>query len=110
MKYGDDTVHVLIPCILILHTFILHTSILHTEPCESHITCDDCHDHPECGWCRDPSDTGLGACSEGGFLDPLNSSLSCPSNDWFFDQCPGRYEGGSCLHYILKYGERSAVG
>ena len=91
MKYGDDTcTHT---CTLILHISVLPP----IEPCESYITCDKCHDHPECGWCRDPSDTGLGTCSEGGFLLPLTSSPSCPSKDWFFEQCPGRCEDGTSL-------------
>ena len=61
------------------------------ESCDSHKTCDECHVDPECGWCRDPADTGLGTCSQGGFVSPLpSSSSSCPNSHWFFDQCPGK--------------------
>ena len=79
------------------------------ESCDSHKTCDDCHTDPECGWCRDPADTGLGTCSQGGFVSPLpssSSSSSCPNSHWFFDQCPGKlstswaFQLYLCTHFL----------
>eukprot|EP00731_Ephydatia_muelleri_P020317 Em0013g44a len=52
--------------------------------CASYQTCSKCTADSRCGWCSDSSNTGLGTCSEGGFY----SSSSCPSNSWYFDQCP----------------------
>ena len=55
--------------------------------CSEYHTCSQCQMLPGCGWCRDPSDTGLGLCSEGGFLSSTNE-LSCVDSHWFFDTCP----------------------
>ena len=57
------------------------------ESCSGYNTCDNCHGDPGCGWCRDPSDTGLGSCGEGGYLSPLQESF-CSDDHWFYEQCP----------------------
>ena len=79
------------------HVFISpisHDSMLSFPvSCDSHVTCEACHAQVECGWCRDPADTGLGTCLEGGFLSPLGSNSSdssaCPETYWSFEECPG---------------------
>ena len=50
-----------------------------------------------CGWCQGPANTGLGVCSEGGFLAPRNTSV-CPASQWFFDECPGTIHLVACRH------------
>ena len=50
-----------------------------------------------CGWCQGPANTGLGVCSEGGFLVPRNTSV-CPASRWFFDECPGTIHLVACRH------------
>ena len=64
--------------------------------CSDYKNCSNCQSNPYCGWCNDPSDTGLGDCSEGGFTTPRNSSYCVDYGDdklherWFFEVCPGR--------------------
>ncbi|XP_044169184.1 attractin-like protein 1 isoform X2 [Acropora millepora] len=64
------------------------------ERCSGMKTCDECHTLPGCGWCDDGSGTGLGECMEGGNDGPFNNSdadavtSQCPSDLWFFVECP----------------------
>ena len=68
---------------------------LKAERCSGMKTCDECHTLPGCGWCDDGSATGLGKCMEGGDDGPFNNSDAnavtpqCPSDLWFFVECPG---------------------
>ena len=64
--------------------------------CSDYRTCSDCQSDPHCGWCNDPSDTGLGECSDGGFTTPMNTSFCVEDGSdrkmherWFFGVCPG---------------------
>lgn len=67
------------------------------DNCTGFQTCSTCQSDPRCGWCNDPSDTGLGECSEGGFNSPRNTGACTSSSNegtyerWFFDSCPGIY-------------------
>lgn len=69
------------------HDYHVITVCSLAKPCADHQTCLDCHNELGCGWCRDPADTGLGICGEGGFLASRNESF-CSDLHWFFDQCP----------------------
>lgn len=62
--------------------------IILAETCSDYNTCTSCHGDPGCGWCRDPSDTGLGTCAEGGYLSALESTDCEDTTHWFYEQCP----------------------
>lgn len=75
--------------------------------CSDYKTCSDCQNDPYCGWCNDPSDTGLGECTEGGFISPKNSSICMDYSDeetygrWFFDICPGMFFSIHCYNNCI---------
>lgn len=66
--------------------------------CQLQTNCSSCQELSQCGWCNDPSDTGLGSCSLGGFGGPHNDSFCTGSNalgireEWQFYQCSGETE------------------
>ena len=71
--------------------------------CEERGNCTSCQELPQCGWCNDPSDTGKGQCSLGGFRGPRNENL-CQSIDsvgnqeeWEFSQCSGECGDVCCV-------------
>ena len=64
--------------------------------CEDQTSCSSCQLLPHCGWCNDPSDSGLGVCTPGGFVGPLGNNSSClvegqkgeqVEGEWQFDVC-----------------------
>ncbi|XP_011499163.1 PREDICTED: attractin-like protein 1 [Ceratosolen solmsi marchali] len=60
-----------------------------TEWCSSHNSCANCRADPACGWCDDGSDTGRGKCLPGGARQPSHKSPErCPTDRWFFTECP----------------------
>ena len=63
--------------------------------CSAYKDCDDCVTDERCGWCNDESNTGLGACSEGGFNSDLKGE--CSNALWYFDGCPCE-SMAKCLH------------
>ncbi|XP_021361114.1 attractin-like isoform X3 [Mizuhopecten yessoensis] len=61
--------------------------------CADLLTCEKCQSNPMCGWCNDPSNTGIGKCTEGGAIGPGHNPIQanntqCPADRWFFTQCP----------------------
>ncbi len=66
--------------------------------CQETTNCSTCQALPQCGWCNDPSDTGLGTCSLGGFGGPQNTrtcqgaggeGVDEEEEEWQFYQCSG---------------------
>ncbi|XP_012260217.2 attractin-like protein 1 isoform X2 [Athalia rosae] len=60
------------------------------EWCSFYSSCVSCRSDPGCGWCDDGSGTGRGQCLEGGARGPTvgGTSITCPTEDWFFTKCP----------------------
>ncbi|XP_012270635.1 attractin-like protein 1 isoform X2 [Orussus abietinus] len=59
------------------------------EWCSFYSSCSSCRSDPGCGWCDDGSGTGKGLCLSGGAKSPSpRSDVGCPSDQWYFTECP----------------------
>ncbi|XP_020278926.1 attractin-like protein 1 isoform X2 [Pseudomyrmex gracilis] len=66
-----------------------HATETGREWCSFYASCSACRSDPGCGWCDDGSGTGKGLCLPGGARGPSSrSSITCPSDQWYFTKCP----------------------
>ena len=72
--------------------------------CELMTTCESCQEDPKCGWCDDGKKRGRGRCMEGAASAPFSTNglpdvNKCPSNHWFFSDCPCKFT--ECAKYAF---------